>query len=83
MLSIVFGLIAICFGIWGLSTYWWYVMDILVGIMPIVLIFGGLVALFAGIKNTGIRAKMKGDEFGNGDPQNGGTFESDNFNSGK
>lgn len=80
MLSIVFGLIAICFGIWGLSTYWWYVMDILVGIMPIILILGGLVALFAGIKNTGIRAKVKGD---NNDYDDEKAFESDNLNSEK
>lgn len=58
MTSIVFGLIAMCLGLWGLVTYWWYVVDVFVAILPIVLLFGGFIALMAGIKKTGLRAKM-------------------------
>jgi hypothetical protein len=59
MFSIVFGLIAICLGIWGLLNYWWYFIDFLVALLPIILIFGGSVAVMAGIKNSGLRAKIK------------------------
>lgn len=59
MLSIVFGLIAICLGLWGITTYWWYVVDMLVAVLPVFLLFGGFIALMAGIRNTGIKAKVK------------------------
>ncbi|MEC4676091.1 MAG: hypothetical protein VST72_04090 [Nitrospirota bacterium] len=62
MLNIVFGLIAICLGIWGLFNYWWYVLDVFIAILPIVLITGGVVALLAGIKNTGLRTKVREDK---------------------
>jgi len=58
MFSIVFGLIAICMGLWGLVSYWWYVVDVMLAILPIGLLFGGFIALMAGIKKTGIRTKM-------------------------
>jgi hypothetical protein len=48
MLSIVFGLIAICLGLFGIVTYWWYVVDM-----------RGFVALMAGIKNSGLKAKIR------------------------
>jgi vacuolar-type H+-ATPase subunit I/STV1 len=59
MLSIVFGLIAICLGLFGIVTYWWYVVDMLVAILPVLLVFGGFVALMAGIKNSGLKAKIR------------------------
>ncbi len=59
MLSIVFGLISICLGLYGIVTYWWYVVDVLAAMLPIFLLFGGVVALMAGIKNTGLKAKIK------------------------
>jgi len=59
MLSIVFGLIAICLGLYGIVTYWWYVVDVLAAILPVFLLFGGFVALMAGIKNTGLKAKIR------------------------
>ncbi|HIJ81800.1 MAG TPA: hypothetical protein HPP76_08840 [Desulfuromonadales bacterium] len=59
MLSIVFGLIAICLGFWGLVKYWWYMVDLLVAVLPLVLIFSGIVALIAGIRNTGIKTSFR------------------------
>jgi hypothetical protein len=59
MLSIVFGLIALSLGFWGLVKYWWYMVDVLIAILPLVLIFSGAIALLAGIKNTGIRTSIK------------------------
>ncbi|MFC1620850.1 hypothetical protein ACFL2G_00965 [Candidatus Omnitrophota bacterium] len=43
------GIISILIGIWGIGTWWWSFVDLLKGCMPIVLVLGGLAALFAGI----------------------------------
>ncbi|HLA28005.1 MAG TPA: hypothetical protein VJZ49_08925 [Syntrophales bacterium] len=58
MINIVFALVAICLGIWGLVTYWWYTVDVIIAIFPLVLLFFGIIALLAGIKNTGLRATL-------------------------
>jgi hypothetical protein len=59
MLSIVFGLIAVCLGLWGMVTYWWYIVEVVIAIFPLVLIFTGAVAVLAGIKSTGLMASIK------------------------
>jgi len=59
MLSIVFGLIALSLGFWGLVKYWWYMVDVLIAILPLLLIGGGAIALLAGIRNTGMRTSFK------------------------
>ena len=48
MLSIVFGLIALSLGFWGMIKYWWYMVDVLIALMPMLLLFGGAIALMAG-----------------------------------
>jgi hypothetical protein len=58
MVNIVFGLVAICLAIWGLVTYWWYTVDVIIAIFPLVLLFFGIVALLAGIKQTGLKATL-------------------------
>ncbi|MGA2332043.1 MAG: hypothetical protein ABSG75_09805 [Syntrophales bacterium] len=58
MINIVFGLVAICLGIWGLVNYWWYTVDIIIAIFPLVLLFVGIIALLAGLKNTGLKANL-------------------------
>ena len=58
MLSIVFGLIALSLGFWGMIKYWWYMVDVLIALMPMLLLFGGAIALMAGIKNTGMRSSF-------------------------
>ena len=58
MINIVFALVAICLGIWGLVTYWWYTVDVIIAIFPLVLIFVGIIALLAGLKNTGLKANL-------------------------
>lgn len=59
MLNIVFGLIAVCLGIWGLVKYWWYIVDVLIAVFPLVLVFIGTIAVLAGIKNTGLRTTLR------------------------
>jgi len=58
MINIVFALVAICLGIWGLVTYWWYTVDIIIAIFPLVLLFVGVIALLAGLKSTGLKANL-------------------------
>ncbi len=48
--NIIAGLISIALGIWGISVWWWSVAEFLRGVVPIVLVLGGLVALGAGIR---------------------------------
>jgi hypothetical protein len=60
MQNIVVGLVAICLGIWGLVNYWWYTVDVIIAIFPLVLLLFGIIALLAGIKNTGIKATLTG-----------------------
>jgi hypothetical protein len=58
MTNIVFALVAICLGIWGLITYWWYTVDVIIAIFPLLLLFVGIIALLAGLKNTGLKANL-------------------------
>lgn len=62
MASIVFGLIAMCIGLWGMVSYWWYVVDVFLAILPVFLLFGGFIALMAGIKKTGLTAKVRNND---------------------
>lgn len=58
MTHIVFALVAICLGVWGLITYWWYTVDVIIAIFPLLLLFVGIIALLAGLKNTGLKANL-------------------------
>ena len=49
MINIIAGLIAIVLGIWGLGVWWWSFSEVLRGLIPLVLIIGGLAAIAAGI----------------------------------
>ncbi|HDY67698.1 hypothetical protein LCGC14_2350160 [marine sediment metagenome] len=60
MPSIIGGIIAISLGVWGLSVYWWSIAELLRGLLPLLLIVGGLVALSAGVQM--LREKTTGQE---------------------
>ncbi|MBF0626028.1 MAG: hypothetical protein HQL82_14625 [Magnetococcales bacterium] len=49
MPNIIFGLLTMALGLWGLSVWWWSVAEMLRGLVPILLILLGLVALGAGV----------------------------------
>lgn len=48
----VFGLIIIALGLWALSVWWWSVAEFLRGLLPVVLIVFGLIAIGAGISKN-------------------------------
>jgi hypothetical protein len=49
MPTIVFGLLSVALGLWGASIWWWSVVEVLRGLVPLVLLVLGLVALGAGV----------------------------------
>ena len=46
---IMFGLLCVSVGLLGLSAWWWSVVELLRGILPLVLIFIGVLALASGV----------------------------------
>ena len=54
---VIFGLLAIALGLWGLAAWWWSVTEILRGLLPIVLVGLGVLALAAGL--TKVREQGK------------------------
>ena len=59
MANIVFGLVAIALGLWGLSTWWWSVTELLRGLIPLLLILIGPVALGAGVTRMREKSEME------------------------
>ncbi|MBF0178145.1 MAG: hypothetical protein HQL63_15065 [Magnetococcales bacterium] len=49
MPSIIIGLVAISLGLWGLSAWWWSMVEFLRGLIPLILVLFGFVALGAGV----------------------------------
>ncbi|CAK0744401.1 hypothetical protein CCP1ISM_10013 [Azospirillaceae bacterium] len=62
MPSIMIGLLAISLGLWGLSAWWWSVVELLRGILPLVLVFVGVLALAAGVSGLRPAGKRRDDE---------------------
>ncbi|MBF0471239.1 MAG: hypothetical protein HQL48_07665 [Gammaproteobacteria bacterium] len=52
MTYILIGLSSIALGLWGLSVWWYSVMEVLRGLAPLLLIAFGLVAMMAGVKRN-------------------------------
>ncbi|MEG3619808.1 magnetosome protein MamI [Magnetovibrio sp. PR-2] len=57
---VIFGLLAVSLGLWGMSVWWWSVAELLRGLIPIVLVFVGVVSLAAGVSN--IRKEKEADD---------------------
>lgn len=62
MQNIVFGLVAIALGLWGLSAWWYSVLDVLRGFIPPALVLLGLVAIGAGMRSSGSDEDADEDE---------------------
>lgn len=46
---VIFGLLVLSLGLWGMAAWWWSVTEVLRGLTPIVLVLLGLVSLAAGV----------------------------------
>ncbi len=49
MTMIVFGALAVAIGVWQMFDCWWSVIEVLRGIIPIGIVFFGVIALAAGV----------------------------------
>ncbi len=61
-ITVLGGIISVLIGIWGITTWWWSLAELLKGAVPPVLILGGLAAFFAGIGEIKDSGKEKKDE---------------------
>ena len=52
MPSVIFGLLTLALGLWGMTAWWWSVTEFLRGAVPVVLIGLGIVALAAGVQSV-------------------------------
>ena len=52
MPSIIAGLLAFAMGLWGLSVWWYSVEELLRGLVPLLLLMFGMVALMAGVSRV-------------------------------
>lgn len=52
MYVVIFGLLAISLGLWGMAVWWWSVAELLRGVTPIVLVLLGIVSLAAGVSKV-------------------------------
>jgi hypothetical protein len=58
----MFGLLAVALGLWGLSAWWWSVVELVRGILPLALLFVGVLALAAGVSDQRKTRKAVDDE---------------------
>ena len=48
MVNIIIGLCLLCLGIFGVVANWWAVIDLIGVVVPVVLVFVGLLSILAG-----------------------------------
>lgn len=59
MATIIFGLVCLSLGLWGVSAWWWSLVEVLRGLVPLLAVALGLVALGAGV--TQMREAVPGE----------------------
>jgi len=52
MNKIIAGLIVLAVGLWAVVSWWWFVWDIIKGLIAILFVLGGLTLLGLGAKNS-------------------------------
>ncbi|MBF0281878.1 MAG: hypothetical protein HQM07_04870 [Zetaproteobacteria bacterium] len=62
MPTIIIGLLATAFGLWGLAAWWWSVVEMLRGLLPLLLLGFGLLALASGVSSVRKAPVSKKDE---------------------
>jgi len=62
MTNIIVGLLAVAFGLWGMTVWWWSVAELLRGLLPVILILVGLVALAAGVSAVRTEKEKKDED---------------------
>lgn len=62
MPAVIIGLLAIAFGLWGMTVWWWSVAELLRGLVPVFLILLGVVALAAGVSKVRQQKEVKDED---------------------
>ncbi len=62
MPSIIVGLLAVSFGIWGLTVWWWSVVELLRGLVPVLLMSIGILALASGVSKVRLEKGLKDED---------------------
>ena len=62
MPSIIVGLLALAFGIWGLTVWWWSVVELLRGLIPMVLLLIGILSLATGVSEVRQEQEVKDED---------------------
>ncbi len=63
MPTIITGLLAVAFGLWGLTAWWWSVVELMRGLLPVLLLGVGLIALAAGVSKVQEEGDRKDEDF--------------------
>lgn len=58
---IIVGLLGIVLGLWGIALNWYQFLDLLWILVPLAVLFGGIVALLAGIGNFSRNPRSEAD----------------------
>jgi uncharacterized membrane protein len=62
MPAVIIGLLAIAFGLWGMTVWWWSVAELLRGLVPVFLVLLGVVALAAGVSKVRQEKEVKDED---------------------
>ena len=49
MQHVIFGIVLLLLGIWGIVAHWYQFLDLLWVLIPMVLLVGGIVSILAGV----------------------------------
>ena len=52
MNRLIAGLILLAIGLWGATTWWWFIWDVLKGLIVIVFFLAGLIMVGSGVKSV-------------------------------
>ncbi|SCA56094.1 Magnetosome protein MamI [Candidatus Terasakiella magnetica] len=64
---VIFGLVAISLGLWGMAAWWWSVTELMRGLMPIILVTLGIVAVAAGLSKVRDDQSIKDEDLLDGE----------------
>ena len=63
MPQIIAGLLAVALGLWGISVWWYSVEELLRGLVPLILVLFGIIALMAGVsRNSSVQSEASDKE---------------------
>jgi hypothetical protein len=52
MQHVIFGILLLLLGVWGIVSHWYQFLDLLWVLIPLVLLVGGIVSILAGVSGV-------------------------------